>query len=80
MATGKSGLYNDLLKERHARLEAIRLDRDRATVLISAAWQKGYTALKDENDRAQKERDNKFRESMAELNAWFLDRKVGLQR
>jgi hypothetical protein len=70
----------EIEKEAHRRRESARLERDRRTVEISAAWKNGFIALKDENDRMQRERDLKFRSEMAEINAWVLDMKVGLQR
>jgi hypothetical protein len=62
-----------------AKKKAILLERDRRTVEITAKWKSGFTALKDENDRLQRERNETFKSDMAEVGAWLLDCVEGCQ-
>lgn len=55
------------LRSDYAKLkENIRLERDTKTVQISMDWRKGFTALKDENDRLQMVTRKKYEKEMAD--------------
>lgn len=59
------GLNEDYAK---MRMNA-RDERDAKTKEITLKWRDGFKALKEENDRLQRERDEAYRTEIAELEA-----------
>lgn len=59
--------------------KAIAAARNAKTVEITRLWREGYAAVKAENDRLQRERDETYRSDMAEVGAVLLDCLEGCQ-
>jgi hypothetical protein len=80
MGESKAECIRNAHKIAALKRSACAKERNNKTIEITRIWREGFKALKDENDRLQKSRDEEYREDMAEVNAWLLDALEGCQK
>ncbi len=71
MGQTKAQRDRDIRGEGRERIEFANNDRNLKTKNITASWKIGFRALKEENDRLQKERDEAFNREVAEVREWM---------